>query len=84
MMRKRNCPLPGLVDRSPLKVDMTKKKGLGPRTGENLKQHFLQGNDKFEEDKIKQHKVMKDGPKNSVHGVDLSKDPHWQPHQFKK
>jgi hypothetical protein len=31
MMRKRNCPLPGLVDRSPLKVDMTKKKGLGPR-----------------------------------------------------
>lgn len=30
-MRKRNCPLPGLVDKSPLKVDMTKTKGLGPR-----------------------------------------------------
>lgn len=28
-------------------------------------------------------KVMKDGPKNQVHGVDTSKDPHWQPHQFR-
>ena len=28
-------------------------------------------------------KVMKDGPKNRVHGVDLGKDPHWRPNQFK-
>ena len=28
-------------------------------------------------------KVMKDGPKNKVHGIDLGKDPHWQPHQFR-
>ena len=30
-MRKRNCPLPGLVNKSPLKIDLTKKKGFGPR-----------------------------------------------------
>ena len=35
------------------------------------------------ESNIKTPKVMKDGPKNKTHGVDMSKDPHWQAHQFK-
>ena len=29
-------------------------------------------------------KVMKDGRKTGVSGHSLGKDPHWQPHQFKK
>ena len=33
---------------------------------------------------IKTPKVMRDGPKNTVHGIDLGKDPHWQPYQAKK
>ena len=50
-MRVRDKCLPGLAKMaSPLKVDLTKKTGLGPRTDENLKQHFPQGNDKFIED----------------------------------
>ena len=27
-------------------------------------------------------KVHKDGNKSGVHGIDLGKDPHWQPNQF--
>ena len=85
-MRKRDACLPGLAKyASPLKNDFgPKTTGLGPRTDESLKQHFPQGNDKFEEDKTKTRKVMKDGPKSNVHGIDLGKDPHWRPHQFRK
>ena len=57
-----------------------KKSGFGPRTsfGGSKNPELQPGR------KAPQKKVMKDGPKNSVHGIDLGKDPHWRPHQFRK
>ena len=55
-----------------------KTKGLGPRTA-------FGGVKNPELTKTKKPfstKVMKDGPKKQVTGIDLGKDPHWQPHQF--
>ena len=56
-----------------------KTTGLGPRTsfGGSKNPELVSNKPK------PQKKVMVDGPKNSVHGIDLGKDPHWQPHQFK-
>ena len=55
-----------------------KNSGFGPR---------VDGSGQKELKKLKPRhpgrKVMKDGPKNKVHGVDSKKDPHWQPHQFR-
>ena len=57
-----------------------KKSGFGPRTSFGGSK-----NPELQPDrKAPQRKVMKDGPKNSVHGIDLGKDPHWRPHQFRK
>jgi len=56
-----------------------KQKGLGPRTAfGGVKNPELE-----KRKKVKQKKVMKDGPKTNVTGIDLGKDPHWQPHQFR-
>ena len=53
-----------------------KTKGLGPRTA-------FGGVKNPELTKTKKPfstKVMKDGPEKQVTGIDLGKDPHWQPH----
>ena len=40
----RNKPLPGLCVKSPLKMDLTKKSGLGPREKETYVTKFEMGN----------------------------------------
>ena len=40
----RNKPLPGLCVKSPLKMDLTKKSGLGPREKETDVTKFEMGN----------------------------------------
>ena len=40
----RNKPLPGLCAKSPLKIDLTKKSGLGPRAKETNRVKFEMGN----------------------------------------
>ena len=65
---------------SPAKqVNLSKMSGLGPSTafGGVKNPELVKSKKSFSK------KVMKDGPKNKVHGVDLGKDPHWQPHQFR-
>jgi len=55
-----------------------KKDGFGPSTAFG----GVKNPELVKTKKTKSKKVMKDGPKNKVHGV---KDPgNWQPHQFKK
>tara|TARA_R110000824_G_scaffold73870_1_gene188092 strand:- start:398 stop:589 length:192 start_codon:yes stop_codon:yes gene_type:complete len=40
----RNKPLPGIMKLSPLKVDLTKKSGFGPRAKETNTTKFEMGN----------------------------------------
>lgn len=60
---------------NPLK--QAKTSGFGPSTafGGSM-------NPELTKSKTYNKKVTKDGQKNTVHGVDLGKDPNWQ--QFKK
>jgi len=44
MRNIRNKPLPGLIKKSPFKVDLTKKSGLGPRKKETNTVKFEMGN----------------------------------------
>ena len=60
-------------------VNLSKKSGFGPSAAFGGSKNRELVKDK----KTKSKKVMKDGPKNKVHGIDLGKDPHWQPHQFR-
>jgi hypothetical protein len=40
----RNTPLRGLMEKTPLKVDLTKKEGYGPRAKETNTTKYEQGN----------------------------------------
>lgn len=65
--------------KSPAK--QAKQKGLGPKTAfGGVKNPELE-----KRKKVKQKKVMKDGPKNKAiyHDGRENKDPHWQAHQFR-
>jgi len=71
---KKYSDLEKYDDDSPAK--QAKTKGLGPRTAfGGVKNPELE-----KRKKVKQKKVMKDGPEKQVTGIDLGKDPHWQPH----
>ena len=60
-------------------VNLSKMSGFGPSTAfGGVKNPELDGSRKG----FKMPKVMKDGPKNKVHGIKDSGD--WQPHQFRK
>ena len=60
-------------------VNLSKMSGLGPRTAFG----GVKNPELVKTKKTKSKKVMRDGPKTQVHG-NLGKDPHWQPHQFRK
>ena len=63
--------------KSPAKqVDLSKKTGLGPSAAFGGSKNRELVRDK----QVKTKKVMKDGPKNRVHGVE--NPGNWQPHQF--
>ena len=60
--------------KSPAK--QAKTKGLGPRKAFG----GVKNPELVKTKKTKSKKVMIDGPKKQVTGIDLGKDPHWQPH----
>ena len=55
----RNKPLPGIMKHSPLKVDLTKKSGLGPREKETDIVKFEMGNPLGFENPVAIEKVYK-------------------------
>ena len=74
--RPSNKELMKMMEEQESPAKQAKTKGLGPRTA-------FGGVKNPELTKTKKPfstKVMKDGPKKQVTGIDLGKDPHWQPH----
>lgn len=68
-------------------VNLSKMSGFGPSTafgGVKNPELVKTKKTKSKTNKTKSKKVFKDGPKIPVSGIDLGKDPHWQPHQFRK